>query len=153
MEIKIDDLESAEVHDLLQEHLRNMALHSPPESVHALDIDALRGDDITFWTAWEGQELLGCGALKELDLQHGEIKSMRTSAAHLRKGVARNLLDHILDEAKRRGYTRISLETGSMAAFEPAQKLYSSFDFTYCGPFADYVDDPFSVFMTRNIAD
>ena len=153
MDIRIDDLEDSQVHDLLREHLRNMALHSPPESVHALDIDALRGDDITFWAAWEDQELLGCGALKELDAGHGEIKSMRTSAAHLRKGVAKNLLDHILNEAQRRGYTRVSLETGSMAAFEPAQKLYAGFGFTYCGPFADYVEDPYSVFMTKDLAD
>lgn len=153
MEIRIDDLESSQVHDLLREHLRNMALHSPPESVHALDIDALRGDDITFWTVWEDQELLGCGALKELDTRHGEIKSMRTAAAHLRKGVAKHLLDHILREAKRRGYTRVSLETGSMTAFEPAQRLYASFGFAYCRPFADYIEDPYSVFMTKSIID
>src|SRR5580765_720196 len=128
-----------------------MALHSPPESVHALDLEALRSNDITFWTAWDGEGLLGCGALKELDPDHGEIKSMRTVAAHLRKGVARALLDHILGEAKRRGYSRVSLETGSAAAFAPAQKLYAGFGFTYCGPFADYVEDPYSVFMTRQI--
>ena len=151
MEIRIDDLESPQVHGLLREHLSDMAAHSPPECVHALDLEALRGDDITFWTAWDVDELLGCGALKELDAEHAEIKSMRTAAAHLRKGVARDLLDHILGEAKRRGYLRVSLETGSMAAFEPAQRLYAGFGFTYCGPFADYVEDPYSVFMTKNI--
>jgi len=151
VKIKIDGLEDPQVHDLLREHLRNMALHSPPESVHALDLEALRSNDITFWTAWDGEGLLGCGALKELDPDHGEIKSMRTVAAHLRKGVARALLDHILGEAKRRGYSRVSLETGSAAAFAPAQKLYAGFGFTYCGPFADYVEDPYSVFMTRQI--
>ena len=151
MNIKIDDLEGSEIYELLQVHLRSMALHSPPESVHALDIEALRKPEITFWTVWEGGELLGCGALKELDPRHAEIKSMRTSSAHLRKGVAKNLLKHILEEAKRRGYSRVSLETGSMEAFEPARKLYAGFGFTYCGPFADYVEDPYSVFMAREI--
>jgi putative acetyltransferase len=126
-----------------------MHLHSPPESVHALDIEGLRRPEITFWTAWEGGELLGCGALKELDARHAEIKSMRTAARHLRKGVAAKLLTHIIEEARRRGYRRLSLETGSAEAFEPARRLYAGFGFTYCGPFADYVEDPFSVFMTR----
>src|SRR5436190_7657062 len=117
MIIKIDDLRGPEIYDLLQEHLRDMALHSPPESVHALDIEALRRPEITFWTAWEGDELLGCGAIKELDPQHAEIKSMRTVAAHLRKGVARDLLSHIIGEARSRGYKRLSLETGSPKAF------------------------------------
>jgi putative acetyltransferase len=147
--IKIDDLTGSEVYELLQEHLRSMKRHSPPESVHALDIEALRKPEITFWTVWESDELLGCGALKELDSQHAEIKSMRTSSLHLRKGVAKNLLNHIIEEAKRRGYSRLSLETGSMEAFEPARQLYANFSFTYCEPFADYVEDPYSVFMTR----
>jgi putative acetyltransferase len=151
MQIKIDDLQGAEIYELLQEHLRDMRLHSPPESVHALDIEGLRKPGITFWTVWEGAELLGCGALKELDAQHGEIKSMRTASSHLRKGVAKNLLQHILAEAKRRGYSRLSLETGSMAAFEPARRLYAGFGFTYCAPFADYIEDPNSVFMTREL--
>ena len=101
--------------------------------------------------AWESGELLGCGALKELNPQHGEIKSMRTAATHLRKGVAKNLLSHIIEEAKHRGYNRLSLETGSMEAFEPAHRLYANFGFTLCEPFADYVEDPYSVFMTRDI--
>ena len=151
MDIKIDDLKGSEIYELLQEHLQSMALHSPPESVHALDIEALRQPEITFWTVWERGELLGCGALKELDSQRGEIKSMRTSSLHLRKGVAKNLLNHILEEARRRGYSRLSLETGSMEAFEPARKLYANFGFIYCEPFADYVEDPFSVFMTREL--
>lgn len=149
MNIKIDDLRGTEIHALLQEHLQGMALLSPPESVHALDIEKLRKPDITFWTAWEGGELLGCGALKELDAQHAEIKSMRTSSLHLRKGVAKNLLGHMLDVARQRRYRRLSLETGSVEGFEPARKLYAGFGFTYCGPFADYVEDPYSVFMTR----
>ena len=149
MDIKIDNLESPEVHELLREHLRQMRRLSPPESVHALDIEGLRRPEITFWTVWDDGELLGCAALKELDSRHGEIKSMRTSASHLRKGVASRLLRHIIEEAGRRGYARLSLETGSMEAFEPARRLYVNFGFTYCGPFADYVEDPNSVFMTR----
>lgn len=151
MDIKIDDLSGPEIYELLEEHLRNMALHSPPESVHALSIEELRRPEITFWTVWENGELLGCGALKELSAQHAEIKSMRTSSLHLRKGVASNLLRHILEEAGRRGYRRLSLETGSMEAFEPARRLYADFGFTYCGPFADYVEDPYSVFMTKEL--
>ena len=151
MDIKIDDLQGTEIYELLQEHLQSVALHSPPESVHALDIKALRKPEITFWTVWESGELLGCGALKELDTQHAEIKSMRTSSSYLRKGVAKNLLNHILEEARRRGYRRLSLETGSMKAFEPARRLYAGFGFTYCEPFADYVEDPYSVFMTREL--
>ena len=151
MNIIIDDLKGSEIYELLQEHLQSMTLHSPPESIHALDIEALRKPEITFWTVWESGELLGCGALKELDSQHAEIKSMRTSSSHLRKGVAKNLLNHILEEAKRRGYSRLSLETGSTGAFEPASKLYAGFGFTYCEPFADYVEDPYSVFMTREL--
>ena len=149
MEIRVDDPRGAEIASLLREHLRSVAVHSPPESVHALDIDALCSPQITFWAAWEERELLGCGALLELDRQHGEIKSMRTAAAHLRKGVASKILEHIIEEAKRRSYTRLSLETGSMEAFAPARALYTSFGFVICEPFADYVPDPYSVFMTR----
>lgn len=151
MNIKLDDLQGAEIHELLREHLQSVALHSPPESVHALDIEGLRRPEITFWTVWENDELVGCGALKELDSQHGEIKSMRTSSRHLRKGIAENLLKHLLEEARRRGYSRLSLETGSMEAFEPARTLYAKFGFRYCEPFADYVEDPYSVFMTREL--
>jgi putative acetyltransferase len=151
MIIKRDDLTGHEIHELLREHLRGMALHSPPESVHALDLEGLRKPEITFWTVWENEELLGCGALKELDPGHGEIKSMRTSARHLRRGVARFLLEHILKEAGRRRYRRLSLETGSMEAFEPARRLYANFGFTFCEPFAEYAEDPYSVFMTREL--
>jgi putative acetyltransferase len=151
MIIKTDDLHGPEIQALLQEHLDNMKLYSPPESIHALDIEALRKPEITFWTAWENGELLGCGALKELDPQHGEIKSMRTSARHRRQGVARALLSHILEEARRRSYQRLSLETGSHAAFAPARSLYAAFGFSLCEPFADYRPDPYSVFMTRQL--
>jgi putative acetyltransferase len=151
MHIKRDDLSGPEVHQLLRQHLQGMAALSPPESMHALDINALRKPEITFWTAWDGNALLGCGALKELDPHHAEIKSMRTAAAHLNKGVARALLGHMIDEAVRRGYHRLSLETGAVQAFAPAHKLYAGFGFTHCGPFADYVEDPYSVFMTREV--
>lgn len=151
MEIRIDDLSGPEIAELLGEHLRSMTLHSPPESIHALDIEALRRPEITFWSAWEGAELMGCGAIKELDPRHGEIKSMRTATAHLRKGVAAALMRHILEEARRRSYHRLSLETGSMAAFAPAHRLYAGFGFRECAPFADYVEDPYSTFMTLEL--
>jgi putative acetyltransferase len=148
VDIKIDDLTGPEVAELVGEHLHGMSLNSPPESIHALNLEGLKKPEITFWSAWEGKELVGCGALKELDGQHGEIKSMRTSASHLRKGIARRMLQHIIEEAKRRGYRQLSLETGSMDAFEPARRLYASFGFQYCRPFSDYTEDPNSVFMT-----
>ena len=151
MDIRVEDLTGPEIAALLAEHLGSMYLHSPPESVHALGIERLRAPDITMWSAWEDSELLGCAALKELDPQHGEIKSMRTVTGHLRKGVASALLRHIFAEAKRRSYRRLSLETGSMAAFAPARELYARFGFEPCGPFADYVEDPNSVFMTRTL--
>lgn len=149
MDIKIDDLTGTEVTKFVREHLHSMTLNSPPESIHALNLEQLKGPKITFWSAWEGNELVGCGALKELDGQHGEIKSMRTSSLHLRKGVAKRLLQHMIKEAKLRGYRRLSLETGSMDTFEPARRLYASFGFKYCNPFSDYTEDPNSVFMTK----
>jgi putative acetyltransferase len=151
VDIKTEDLSGPEIAALLEEHLAGMRSISPPESVHALPLEGLRKPDITFWSVWENGELLGCGALKELNAQHGEIKSMRTSREHLRKGVATAMLQHILTEARRRGYLRMSLETGAQAAFEPARRLYARFGFNYCGPFADYTQDPNSVFMTKEI--
>src|SRR5437764_13280467 len=124
MRIKLDDLTRPEIAELLKEHLASMFLHTPPESVHALPIEGLRSPEITFWSVWEDGELLGCGALKELDPQHGEIKSMRTVSRHLRKAVGRAVLDHIIAEAKRRDYRRLSPETGTMARFEPACHVY-----------------------------
>jgi putative acetyltransferase len=149
MEIRIDDLQGPEIRVLLEEHLSEMRLHSPPESVHALDLERLRQPDITFWTVWANGALLGCGALRELTPKHGEIKSMRTAVAHRRKGVAQAMLGHVLAEAEQRGYTRLSLETGSMDAFAPARKLYERFGFAYCPPFGSYFEDPNSVCMTR----
>ena len=149
MLIRIDDLNGREIRELLEDHLRNMHALSPPESVHALDLAALQKPDITFWTAWSSKKLLGCGALKELDPTHGEIKSMRTLSTERRKGVGRAILEHIIREARSRSYSRLSLETGSMGAFAPARRLYESFGFECCAPFGDYSDDPNSVFMTR----
>jgi putative acetyltransferase len=151
MKIEIDDLSRPEIHALLNEHLQNMHALSPPESVHALDLGKLRKPEITFWTAWEGPTLLGCGALKELDRRHGEVKSMRTPAALRRRGAGRAILTHIIEVARSRSYERLSLETGSADAFKPAQALYAGFGFTRCGPFGDYREDPNSVFMTLRL--
>ncbi|MGI8890374.1 MAG: GNAT family N-acetyltransferase [Chthoniobacterales bacterium] len=151
MKIELDDLSRSAIHDLLTEHLQNMSELSPPESVHALDLDRLRDSAITFWSAWEGKLLLGCGALKELDPTHGEIKSMRTPKAYRRRGAARALLIHIIEVAHTRGYARLSLETGTSEAFRPARALYESAGFTLCGPFGDYVEDPNSIFMTLRL--
>lgn len=149
--IKLDDLMSPQIAELLADHLREMNEHSPPDSVHALDLENLRRPEITFWTIWDGEELVGCGALKELDEKHAEIKSMRTDPKYRGRGAGKLMLRHILDQAKQRGYQRLSLETGSMAAFEPARRLYAAHGFTPCGPFADYTLDPHSVFMTLEL--
>ena len=151
MHIKRDDLSGPEIAVLLAEHLQDMAETSPPESRHALDLDGLRQPEVTVWGVWQGTELVGCGALKELDAGHAEIKSMRTAKAHLRKGVAAALLAHIVAESKQRGYQRLSLETGSMTYFSPAHNLYHKFGFQPCAPFAGYVEDPNSLFLTREL--
>jgi putative acetyltransferase len=151
MKIETDDLSRPAIHALLNEHLQSMYELSPPESVHALDLEKLRHPGITFWSAWEGAVLLGCGALKELDRKHGELKSMRTPNALRRKGAGRAVLAHIIEVAKSRGYERLSLETGVMDAFRPAQTLYESSGFIYCAPFGEYVEDPNSVFMTMQL--
>jgi putative acetyltransferase len=151
MNIKIDDLRGFEIAKLLEEHLRSMKSISPPESTHTLDIEALRKPGITFWSAWKDAELCGYVALKELDSQHAEIKSMRTASSHLRKGVASSLLKHIIEIATVRGYQKLSLETGSMKEFEPARRLYAKFGFNYCEPFEGYVEDPNSVFMVKKL--
>jgi putative acetyltransferase len=157
MRVHPDDPARPPVVLLLREHLADVARHSPPESIHALDLDALRSPRITFWTATEGdgpldrREVLGCGALLELDPGHGEVKSMRTAAAQLRRGVASAILREIVAEARRRGYARLSLETGAQAAFAPARALYTRFGFADSPPFADYGPDPNSVFMTMGL--
>lgn len=151
MDIRTGDLNNEDIISLLQEHHADMLLHSPPESVHALDIAALAAPEVTFWSVWDGEELAGCAALKELSKEHGEIKSMRTSASYLRQGVARKLLEHVIEQADLRSYKRLSLETGSMDAFLPAQRLYKFFGFEECEPFAEYVEDPYSTFMTKDM--
>ena len=151
LHIKIDDLKGEEIKSLLKEHLKDMHLHSPEESCHALDLNALKAPNITFWTAWVEGDLAGCGALKELNKYHGEIKSMRTSRSCLRQGVAEKLLSHILTEAKIRSYSQMSLETGSMDVFIPALTLYNRFGFNDCAPFDNYKEDPNSIFMTKYI--
>ncbi len=147
--IREDDLQGPEIIALLEQHLALMFSVSPPESVHALDLEGLRGQDVTVWTAWRRGRLLGCGALKELEPGHGEIKSMHTAAAFRGQGVGAAILLHLLDEARGRGYRRVSLETGSMPTFASARSLYRRHGFSTCPPFGDYADDPNSVFMTR----
>ncbi len=148
----LDDLSGAEVQDLLRRHLDTMAESSPPESRHALDLSGLRAPDVTFWSVWDQEEaLVGFGGLKELDPRHGEIKSMHTAKAKRGQGIAARILEHVLVEARRRGYQRLSLETGSMAAFAPARALYSKYGFTDCAPFASYRLDPHSTFMTLEL--
>jgi len=151
MEIKADDLSGDAIAALLTEHLQHMQAITPPESIHALGLEALRKPEVTLWSVWEDEELIGCGALKELDRRHGEIKSMRTALSHRSKGVAKRLVQHILAEARRRGYRRLSLETGAAEAFEPARRLYEKFGFDYGGPFGDYHEDPNSTFMTKRL--
>jgi putative acetyltransferase len=149
MEIRAGGLDHPAVVDLLRLHLASMAELSPPESVHALDLSGLSAPDVMFWAAWDGEAVLGCGALKAIGEHEGEIKSMRTAPAHLRKGVAAAILDHIVSRARARGYRRLSLETGTGPAFAPAHAFYQSFGFVDCGAFGDYPkDDPFSRFMS-----
>ncbi len=152
MLIEVDDLSRTAIHTLLAEHLQSMHALSPPESVHALDLDKLRQPEITFWSAWEGDELLGCGALKQLSPSWGEVKSMRTPSARRRQGAGRALLAHIINVARARGYDTLSLETGTADAFMPAQRLYASAGFSFCGPFGDYAPDPHSVFMQMQLS-
>ena len=151
MQIKLETQFGTQVVGLLNEHLLSMAGLSPPESVHALDLDGLKVPEVTFWCAWDGENLMGCGALKELQSDHAEIKSMRTAEQYLRRGVAAALLEHIVRTAENRGFARLSLETGSADAFLPAQSLYQAYGFKLCPPFADYVLDPHSIFMTLEL--
>jgi putative acetyltransferase len=149
--IVVDDLTGTEIAALLEDHLAEMRATTPPESKHALDLAGLRAPEITFWSVWDGDTLVGCGAIKRLDETHAEIKSMRTAPIRQRGGVASTLLAYMIDEARSMGITRLSLETGSGEFFEPARRLYTKFGFEYCEPFADYQPDPLSVFMTRDV--
>ena len=151
MQIRQDDLSGAKIADFLRQHLRHMHEITPPESIHALGLEALRSPEITFWSAWEGDDLLGCGALKELDAKTGEVKSMRTAEVYRGRGVGKGMLEHLLGEAERRGYAQLYLETGAMPEFAPARALYLRYGFAACGPFADYTDDPNSIFMTKKL--
>ncbi|MFI6297569.1 GNAT family N-acetyltransferase [Nonomuraea sp. NPDC050790] len=149
MRIVVDDLSGPEIAAFLEEHVRQMRAISPPGSSHALDLDGLRGPEVTFWSVLDGAEVVGCGAVKELDAAHAELKSMRTAVDRKRSGIASRLLEHILLEAKGMGFERMSLETGSEEFFLPARRLYERFGFGYCDPFAGYRPDPNSVFMTK----
>ncbi|MCQ9078516.1 GNAT family N-acetyltransferase [Vibrio parahaemolyticus] len=147
MRIEIDNLERPQVIALLEEHLQDMYATSPPESVHALDVSKLKLPSITFWTGWDGEQLLGCVAMSQLEDGHAELKSMRTTPSARKQGVASRLLNHVIEQAKHQGIQRLSLETGSMAFFEPAHRLYEKHGFVYCEPFGDYQPDPNSRFM------
>lgn len=149
--IEEDGLSRPAVRALLAEHLADMHAITPPGSVHALDVDGLRAPGVTFWSVWDGAALVGCGALKELDAAHGEVKSMRTPAGQRRRGAGRAALAHIVAVARARGYRRLSLESGASEPFWPAHRLYERAGFTRCGPFAAYTDDPNSVFYTLSL--
>ena len=145
---RLDDLSEPKSQELVRRHLAGMHANSPQDSVHAFDIDKLRQPDVAFWTGWVGGDIAAMGALKRLDAENGEIKSMRVADAYLRRGAGRAMLDHILAEARAAGLKHLWLETGSTPAFDPAIKLYETAGFRFCGPFASYKDNPFSRFMT-----
>jgi putative acetyltransferase len=149
--IELDDLTRQEVQQLIAEHLADMHATSPAESVHALDPASLRGADVSFWTVWDGVELLGCGALMQLTPSEGEIKAMRTRREARGRGVAAHMLAFLLEESRRRGFHSVSLETGSQEFFAPARRLYARHGFVTCQPFAGYVLDPNSVYMTLRL--
>jgi putative acetyltransferase len=142
-----EDLSGPEIARLLGAHLAHMRSLSPPESVHALDLEGLRAPELTFWSAWRGDELVGCAGLKALGGAEGEIKSMHTLSARRGSGVGAALLGHVIEAARERGWRRLLLETGSQDGFAPARALYERFGFTYRDPFAAYREDPNSVFM------
>ena len=148
---KIDDLSDPRIARFLEEHLDDMRATTPPESIHALDLEKLKQPEIIFWSVWQGEELAGCGALKRLSDTHAELKSMRTARSFRGRGLGTLILEHILREARTRGFRRVSLETGSMDFFAPARALYAKHGFEVCGPFEGYWDDPNSVFMSREI--
>lgn len=149
--IEVDDLSRPAIAELLSDHMREMWEVSNPESCHTLALDKLRTPEVTFWSVWSGDELVGCGAIKRLNDTHLELKSMRTKPQYQGKGVGAQLLRHIIAYAEDEGYTRISLETGSSSWFDRACNLYEKFGFTYCEPFGDYTLDPNSLFMTRTL--
>jgi putative acetyltransferase len=151
LRIMPDDLTGDAVLALLQLHLDEMHQWSPPESVHAMPAARLRQSDVAFFSAWDGDTLAGCGAIKHLDTGQGELKSMRVAPAYRGQGVGRAILVHLLGEARRRGYTRVSLETGRPEPFHPAQALYRAHGFVECAPFGDYLSDDFSMCLTLEL--
>jgi putative acetyltransferase len=148
---RLDDVSGAQVRALIARHLAGMHASSPPESVHAFDVAQLTQPGLRFWSAWLGEELVGCGALKQLDAERGELKSMRVADGYLGRGFGRAILEHLMREARATGLRSLWLETGSAPAFVPALRLYESAGFVRCDPFGDYIEDPFSVFMTREL--
>ena len=146
---RVDDLSDEKTRGLIVRHLAGMHANSPPESVHAFDVEKLKQPGVTFWSAWLGPEIVCCGGLKRLDTTQGELKSMRVADAFLGRGFGRAMLEHLLGEARTLAMHNLWLETGSSAAFAPAIRLYESAGFVRCGPFGGYVEDPFSIFMTR----
>ena len=151
MRIEPADLDSPAFAALMAEHQAAMQATAPPESQHALDLSGLKQAHVRVWVLREGDALLGCGALQRIDAGHVEIKAMRTSRAYLRRGVGKAVLAHLLHEARAAGYAQASLETGSMDYFAPARRMYGDAWFTECGPFADYIYDPNSTYMTRDL--
>lgn len=151
MRVQLDDPLAPDVRMLLDEHLADMYATSPPESVHALEPNALTGPDMRFYTVRDGQTLLGCGALKALSTEAGELKSMRTASQARGRGVASLLLNALVEQARETGWSRLSLETGVEDYFAPARRLYERHGFVTCGPFADYSDDPNSVYYTLEL--
>ncbi|HEY0711282.1 MAG TPA: GNAT family N-acetyltransferase [Polyangia bacterium] len=151
LEFLRDDLSGEPTRALIARHLAGMRANSPPGGVYALEIDKLRTPEVMFWSAWSGEDIAGSGALKLLDGRRGELKSMRVADPFLGRGVGRALLNHLIAEARGMGMESLWLETGSSPAFTPALRLYETAGFVHCGPFGDYPDNPFSVFMTRSI--
>jgi len=150
-EISIDDPRTSDVRELLGRHLAFAHATTPPEDVHALDLDGLLDPSISFFSFRLNGELLAVGALKQLDNEHAELKSMHTAEAARGRGIGRAMVDHLIDTARHRGVRRLSLETGSTPAFAPARSLYETAGFEPCGPFADYGPSPNSAFMTMTL--
>ncbi len=151
LDFRVDDPRLPHCRTMLEAHLAEMARYSPPESIHALDVEGLCKSNVTFWTGWADERAVACGALLEIDSSHGEIKSMRADERFRGAGYGQLMLQHVMTEARTRGLRRLSLETGSQPEFEPARRLYEKYGFTETGPFGNYRVDPNSVFMTREI--
>ena len=151
IDIRVGGLDDPRVIAFLEMHLDRSRAETAPGSAHALDLEGLKGSDVDFWSIWEGEVLLGMGALKQLSPDHCEVKSMRTVSPRRRQGIGSLILRHIVNAARSRGANRLSLETGTWDYFRPAVEFYRKHGFTECEPFADYVLDPNSVFMTLDL--